>query len=535
MPKKPRREVGVWLLLLVALLAAGGYLASEAHLLSGHLGFPLDDSWIHLQFARSLARGAGLAYNPGTIVPGSTAPLWTALLAILFLLPGNPVVWIKVAGVVGYLATTYATYRLARELDLSRGLALLAGGLVLGTYWLVWAALSGMEVNLFVALSLTAIVLHLRERRWRRVPLSLAVFAVATLVRPEGLLLLVLAVADRWIVARRDGDALRLGRPDLRAALPGLAAAVLILAPALAFYAAHGGSPLPTTFGAKAGEMRRLVPDLQYVYLVLGILFRPQPVATLLAGAGGLVLLRRLGTGRDRGLLLLAWPLALPLAYSMLAPQGKHLLVGNFGRYFFPLFPPVVLLACVGLEDVAARLAAGVEAGGWRLPLRPVLLALLLLPTLATLIGGAAFYAQNVANVEDGDVKMAAWLAAHAPPEAVLAVQDIGAIKFLLPNRIVDLGGIVTPEVQGYVRAAVSPEDRFGQAGMLRFLADSKPDYLVAFPAWYPALVRGAGLREVYRMQVAPPNITLAGDELVVYATPWTRVALRPDKETSPP
>ena len=33
-------------------------------------GFPLDDSWIHLHFARNLAEGAGFAYNPGVPVVG---------------------------------------------------------------------------------------------------------------------------------------------------------------------------------------------------------------------------------------------------------------------------------------------------------------------------------------------------------------------------------------------------------------------------------------------------------------------------------
>jgi hypothetical protein len=34
-------------------------------------GFPLDDSWIHLTFARNLARGWGFAYNQGEPVAGS--------------------------------------------------------------------------------------------------------------------------------------------------------------------------------------------------------------------------------------------------------------------------------------------------------------------------------------------------------------------------------------------------------------------------------------------------------------------------------
>ena len=42
-------------------------------------GFWEDDSWIHLEFARSLARGQGWSFN-GHVVYGDTSPLWVGLL-----------------------------------------------------------------------------------------------------------------------------------------------------------------------------------------------------------------------------------------------------------------------------------------------------------------------------------------------------------------------------------------------------------------------------------------------------------------------
>ena len=33
-------------------------------------GFPLDDAWIHLQFARNLGNGQGFSYNTGMPVAG---------------------------------------------------------------------------------------------------------------------------------------------------------------------------------------------------------------------------------------------------------------------------------------------------------------------------------------------------------------------------------------------------------------------------------------------------------------------------------
>ena len=50
------------------------------------LGFPLDDAWIHQTYARNLARYGRLEFTPGVSSAGSTAPLWTLLLALGYVL-----------------------------------------------------------------------------------------------------------------------------------------------------------------------------------------------------------------------------------------------------------------------------------------------------------------------------------------------------------------------------------------------------------------------------------------------------------------
>src|SRR6185295_18211616 len=93
----------------------------------------------------------------------------------------------------------------------SRARARPAAGFMLATSWLAWSALSGMEIPLFVFLSTGAIGLHLRERRNpARPPLSLGLFGLSILARPEGAFLLVLAVLDRLLVsfARAEDGAL---------------------------------------------------------------------------------------------------------------------------------------------------------------------------------------------------------------------------------------------------------------------------------------------------------------------------------------
>ncbi|MFY9821924.1 MAG: hypothetical protein WAM82_11110 [Thermoanaerobaculia bacterium] len=535
-PHHPRRFPAGPLLVLAGAVACLRYLLAEVARLKGTLGFPLDDSWIHLQFARNLARGLGLSYNSGHLVTGSTAPLWTALLSLLFLLPGSVIAWTKALGIALHLAGVDATRRLGRELGLSPGFAALAAGLTLATSWLVWSALSGMEIPLFILLSLWGMILHLRERshlgrlgRPERLPLSAGVLAVAALARPEAVLLLGLAFADRFLVfsGAAGADTERRWRaPSPRTLLLAAAFAVCALAGPCLFYAWAGGSVLPTTWAAKGGGAAHgVLPNQRYLVNVLSLFFQPQPWMTLLAGAGALGLAARLGTSRERGLLPALWLFSLPLAYSVLTP-GPTQMLGNFGRYYFPLFPVLVLLGVLGLEKPVRAVGELLGSPLLRAPLAVLGIAVLALPTLASLARGERFYVQNVVNVQESDVAVAQWLAARVPSEAVLAVNDIGAIKYLLPNPIVDLASIATPEIRREVQQAVATGTPWNDA-MVAAVERRKPDYVVIFPSWVPGIARDPRFRPVYHLDI-PDNITMGGNEIVVYDTPWTRYPLRP-------
>jgi len=147
------------LVALAALLPLLLLLLQERRI-AGAIGFPLDDSWIHLQFARNLIEGAGFSYNPGQPVAGSTAPLWTVLLAGGALVAGPSLVTAKVMGVALTIGGALATQWAALEWGASRATALGAG---VGFTWagpLAWGSLSGMEVPLaalLVALALVAL------------------------------------------------------------------------------------------------------------------------------------------------------------------------------------------------------------------------------------------------------------------------------------------------------------------------------------------------------------------------------------------
>jgi hypothetical protein len=530
----PRRRA----LLLVGASLAASLVYFRAELLAGGPGLPLDDSWIHLQFARSVAAGEGLSYRDGELVAGSTAPLWTAVLSLVFLLPVPPLLGVKVLGVGLLAGLAVAVDALAGELGLRPGLRLLAGLLVVATDWMAWAALSGMEILLFTLLATWGLVLWGRARAGpgRGLPRALVVLAAASLARPEGLLLLALAVVDELArMAATGTDGFERAARALRL-VGGVGLAFLIVAPVGLVYASIQGSPLPGTLAVKTDGIERLVPSLRHLYAFVGILFRPQPWMLLFAGAGVVRLAERWGSERDRGLLPGLWLLALPLAYSTLSPVAGAPLAGNFGRYLFPLLPPMIVLGALGLEPIARRVAR-LRPVAVRRALLLLLAVLLFAPSLLTLVSGASRYASSVHDVEASDVAAARWISRNLPPQALLAVQDVGAVGYLTPNPILDLAGIVTPEILPYVKG-----DRIGAhpsrlGGLAEFVRAAEAEYLLLFPSAYGGI--GAlssvlpGLEPVRAWRLER-NITMAGSELVLFTTPWSGRRAEPASTSQP-
>src|SRR5215211_5884052 len=90
-------HVDAWVVLAVAALVTVFFYLILSVLNFG-LGFPLDDSWIHLTYARNLTEHGQWAFRLGERSAGSTSPLWTASLSIGFLLDLAPYVWTYLLG-----------------------------------------------------------------------------------------------------------------------------------------------------------------------------------------------------------------------------------------------------------------------------------------------------------------------------------------------------------------------------------------------------------------------------------------------------
>ena len=108
-----------WSLLAAALLgvAFSIYLVVHAHQVNhGIDGFPLDDPWIHLTYARNLHIHHSFSYFPGEkATAGSTSPLYTLLLALGFAFTRNEKVLSYVLGILFHAAFLGAAALWARK------------------------------------------------------------------------------------------------------------------------------------------------------------------------------------------------------------------------------------------------------------------------------------------------------------------------------------------------------------------------------------------------------------------------------------
>ncbi|MBZ0296288.1 MAG: hypothetical protein K8L99_27255, partial [Anaerolineae bacterium] len=168
-------------------------------------------------------------------------------------------------------------------------------------------------------------------------------------------------------------------------------------------------------------------------------------------------------------LLPVLWAVALILLYAARLPAPfQH------GRYVIPALPSLLLSGIVGMLWLA-------EQGRQRLLVRVFSRALLVAAGLVfvyfAFIQGPTVYKRDVAIIEEEMVTSAHWIADHLPSDELLAVHDIGAVGYFAPRPILDIAGLVNPEVIPIL---------YDEEGLYQFMQDRDARYLLAFPDQVP-------------------------------------------------
>ena len=89
------------------------------------------------------------------------------------------------------------------------------------------------------------------------------------------------------------------------------------------------------------------------------------------------------------------------------------------------------------------------------------------------MVRGALAYRDDVAFIENEMVATARWLEQNTEPGDLLAVHDIGAVGYLVDRPLLDLAGLITPEVIPFMTDA---------GRLMEWMVEEGADYAVFFP-----------------------------------------------------
>lgn len=457
--------------------------ASSIYLWPSPLEFPMDDTYIHFVYAENLSERGGLFFNnPGEKGVGSSSLLW-----VLILGAGNgaglSMHWLaKLVGISSLAALGIGLYYLLRPL-LPIWAALTVVLLVISSGHMLWFALSGMETILFLALGILALLCY-REERWGWLGISLGLLAITRL---EGIILaLVIGGFDIWRVR------------GIRAGLL-LSATVcgLICCPWILYLWQRTGYFLPTSgIGRHFSNIAAIqiaterieslawlsrFPSLAYpltwigysIEFILGGFALPAPYLNINPGVGSFnyklsiwailglatvvlpllwISLRRLvnvfktpGWEKDQRVLpliiFLFWMVLHNLCYMIYLP-----IIGSASRY-------------ASLNHIALWLALGL--GVWfagQSRYKSWLTAGLITIALANTVYWNRVYDANIEHMRMVRIAAADYIREHIPESDACAAFDVGALRYYSQRPLVDLGGLIDPEMFQWFTAGKSDQ-----------------------------------------------------------------------------
>ena len=476
----------------------------------GEAAVPLDDAFIHFQYARSFWEGRGFSYTPGAApAPGATSLVWPLLLTLPYGFGLRGELVILAAWVFGWVALVALGYETRRACDrlLSSDGALAAELMVLGFGGYVWFATSGMEV---VPLAWVLMRTARRAAEWaeaspseRKKPYELVALAwLGPLIRPEGILATLSVAATLALTTRRERH------------LFGVLALAGALLPSLVnrLFTGQGATTtaevkwLPLNpYVSGSGLVRTVVENVKLLFGTLlngeiwSAVFLPQGAAIFLwLALPALVVLGFRVRARRRAALLLV------VALGMFIPTTYDSFLWNRLRYLWP-FMAAWFVGVAALAELVGALAArfgrservrllvsGLAVGG---------LVSRLGWTLEDLAGSS-----NAIRLQQA--ALGRWANEALPKDVRLGVNDTGAIAYFSNRSVFDVCGLTTAgEARYWVAGAGSRFEHYERLGVGRL-----PTHFIVYTNWFAL----PPLLGEFKTQRSVPGATILGGETMV-------------------
>jgi hypothetical protein len=477
----------------------------------GIYGFSFDDSWIHVQYARTIFEGRPWEYAWGIPSTGSSGPLWSVVLTPIFLFgSSHDAIVTSVLTVSGlmFIIDTFLAGEIVRQ-HTGRWQYAVFGQII---FVLVprnaGLMLSGMETPLGMMMLLLALLV-LPRPEWQYDILLGVVVGFAYLCRPEFVLLAALCLPVRsLIMLYRDKD-----RKKRFLTLTAMfAIALLVVLPWILHCYNTTGLPLPDSYYSKLrwGVNQEMIDLWNYFWFIAWIPTEPY-LSLSFVGAGALLIMKR----RPYELIMIVSLYAL---YRLTMPSMAFLFAA---RYLVPLFVIMAIAFFCGFAIIIERLfkvkslkdAANVD---FTILVTIAVTFMLLSPSVVSSIFYVDHHAHQAKNIEEMQVHLTSWILENVPDNATIATYDVGAIGYFAKGTVLDLYGLVTPIV---LHNLTSLRD------VAEYLREVNCTYIMFYIEWFVgyhvALVsEGATVTELYRVTLTDP-VVVGTPNMAVYQIEW--------------
>jgi len=494
---------------------------------SGHLSAPLDDTFIFLQYTWQYLHGHPLQYNTGD--PPTTGT--TSLIYPFFLIPGFLLGFDKITilyytfslGVIFLIISGWLVFKIGKKL-VNYQIGVLMSLLFLFNGPIIWVYLSGMDAGLFTTTILVvmySLLLELDsvEQKYKR---TIWASSLMTLARPEGFILSLTIFGSIFLLKKVKNYSflipigLGVGQIGLNyifndtLSANTMTAKSVLTKPNVNFLdmVATAGKYyvyiLKDIFSGFNGEFSILMETNEGRQV--SIYFAPFSLIFFLFGVFFLILRERSKFGIIISICFFLGTLAVATAL----PFKWH-----WHRYLIPYYSIFLIFTLLGVyhfSDLIGRIPSLAP----KYVFYGLVSFLLSFVFCGTIYFGAA-YGKNCKDIYFQQMTLGKWIDENLPKEAIIALNDLGALKYLGDRYVIDLLGLGT---KGMARSWVN-----GAGSVYEYLEDLEaryyPQYFIIYPNWFVFDRLGMLEEEIAQFRLLQPTIAGSGAPMVVYKINW--------------
>jgi len=409
--------------------------------------FPVDDSWIHLQFAKNLAEYGSFSYFKNEqVTAGTTSPVYMFIIAAGFFITNNEY-WLSfIIGILFFAIGVFYFYRLGKITFVNDNWLAFAAALLLAIdKRLNLISVSGMETTMYIFL-LIACFYYYRKRNASGFAVTLGLTLWA---RPDAVVFIAVVLIDYIYLLyckkhqKKANEKYELFNNTDMVKMGVIAGAIIAL-----YFIMNlilSGTLLPNTYNAKltyyTPELRSRADFLKYE--VWGYFTESAYVLVIVPFIIALIkiITDTFKLKYNPYMAMAVFIFGLIFIYWFKMPYSHR-----FGRYLMPVYPFYFLLFLYGSRILFKYFAKYLSTKKIANALNVVLIISAIVYFVFAYADYREMYQDQTRHIYIRNVLTGKWLKDNTPEGSIVATHDAGAIAFYSGRKIVDVVGLINPE-----------------------------------------------------------------------------------------